>query len=481
MKIRLFLTVIVMLISFNVYGQDITGKLGLNGNFVIKDTTATFLTVSQSNGYLNLNRSLKFTTMTAGSQTGVIFKGNSRFLHNYFGSGTTGENTFLGVNSGNFTLGGTSNQGSFNTGVGSSTLSNLTTGSNNLALGYQALFSLTSNSNNLAFGNQALFSLTSGSNNLAFGNQALFSLTTTGTYNCAFGNKALYSLTTGYNNCAFGFEALYSNTANYNSAYGDQSQRSNSTGYYNSSYGSSSLYTNSSGHSNSAFGFQSLFKNSTGTYNTAFGYNALYNTTGNYNTAFGSRALSQLSTGSNNTAIGLDAGLNLLTGSNNIIIGFGADVPSSTGNNQVRIGSTTITYAGIQVAWTITSDINWKRNISPSGLGLGFISKLKPVSYIRTNDEKERTEYGFIAQDIEKALKESGVENAGMITVDDEGRYELRYDDLLAPMVKAIQELEEENDKIKTENEELKERMQKIEQLQNLLMNEISNLKTVNN
>ena len=136
MKIKLFLPLIAIFISINVSGQNIIGKLGTNGDFVIKDTTATFLTVSQSNGYLNLNRNLKFTTMTAGSQTGVIYKGNSRFLHNYFGSGTTGENTFLGINSGNFTVGGTSTQGSLNTGVGSSTLTNLTTGSNNSAFGY---------------------------------------------------------------------------------------------------------------------------------------------------------------------------------------------------------------------------------------------------------------------------------------------------------------------------------------------------------
>jgi len=193
------------------------------------------------------------------------------------------------------------------------------------------------------------------------------------------------------------------------------------------------------------------------------------------------RSLSGVTTGGYNTGIGIDAGSNITTGSNNTTIGNIAQVPSGTASNQVRIGNTAITYAGIQVAWTITSDINWKQNITSSGLGLGFISKLKPVSYTRINDEKQRTEYGFIAQDIEKVLKETGAENSGMITVDDAGRYELRYNDLLAPMVKAIQELKEENDSIKTENKELKERLQKIEQLQNILMKDINSLKTVNN
>ena len=446
MKTKFYLSAIAMLISFSLFGQDINGKLGTNGQFIIRDTSSTFLTLSQSTGNLSLNRNLIFTTMTAGSQTGVIYKGNSRFIHNYFGSGTTGENTFVGINSGNFTLGGSSANGSFNTGTGYSTLSSLTTGSYNSA-----------------FGDKSLYSNTTGNNNSAFGYQAL------------------YSNITGIYNSAFGYQALYSNTFNMNSAFGYQSLYSNTTGYYNSAFGLYSLYTNSTGQSNSAFGYQSLYKITTGYQNSAFGDNSLYNTSGNGNSGFGMRSLSGVTTGGYNTGIGIDAGSNITTGSNNTTIGNIAQVPSGTASNQVRIGNTAITYAGIQVAWTITSDINWKQNITSSGLGLGFISKLKPVSYTRINDEKQRTEYGFIAQDIEKALKETGAENSGMITVDDAGRYELRYNDLLAPMVKAIQELKEENDSIKTENKELKERLQKIEQLQNILMKDINSLKTVNN
>ncbi len=57
-----------------------------------------------------------------------------------------------------------------------------------------------------------------------------------------------------------------------------------------------------------------------------------------------------------------------------------------------------------------------------------------------------------------------------MITIDDAGRYELRYNDLLAPMVKAIQELKVENEIIKSENEELKAKLTKIEQIQSVLL-----------
>jgi len=115
------------------------------------------------------------------------------------------------------------------------------------------------------------------------------------------------------------------------------------------------------------------------------------------------------------------------------------------------MGNGSITYAGIQVAWSVVSDRRWKSNITPSNLGLAFVSQLNPVSYTRKNDGGQRIEYGFIAQEIEEILNEAGVKNAGMITVDDEGSYELRYNDLLAPMVKAIQELKTENDGLKNE------------------------------
>ena len=43
-----------------------------------------------------------------------------------------------------------------------------------------------------------------------------------------------------------------------------------------------------------------------------------------------------------------------------------------------------------------------------------------------------------------------------MLTVTDNGEYQLRYNDLIAPIIKAIQEL-------KAENDILKERIEKLE------------------
>ncbi len=226
---------------------------------------------------------------------------------------------------------------------------------------------------------------------------------------------------------------------------------SGAQGSYNTAVGTTSLMSLSTGRQNSAFGAGSLQTNSSGSSNSAFGNSSLLlNTTGNSNSAFGSGALFY-ATGNNNTAVGALSGRDVLDGSNNITIGYDAQVALGSASNQVRIGNTAISYAGIQVAWSITSDRRAKANINDCRLGLDFIGRLRPVSYVRINDEQQRTEYGFVAQEIEQVLQDAGIKEAGMLTVDDDGRYELRYNDLLAPMVKAIQELKSENDALKKE------------------------------
>ena len=197
--------------------------------------------------------------------------------------------------------------------------------------------------------------------------------------------------------------------------------------------------------------------------NTAFGLNALDSTTGIYNVAIGLNALTNLGAADQNCAIGWNALSNVTTGGNNIGIGTNAQVPTATANNQVRVGNVNIAYAGIQVGWSITSDSRWKSDIKTSNLGLSFINKLNPVSYFRKNDASQKTEYGFIAQELDKSLTECGAGNNGMITKDDDGMLSVRYNDLLAPMVKAIQELKAENDILKQQNQSLENRLKAIE------------------
>ena len=286
----------------------------------------------------------------------------------------------------------------------------------------------------------------------------------TSPYNVGIGYRALFSNTTGNSNTANGISALYSNT----------------TGNNNTASGINVLYSNTTGSNNTANGFYALYNNTTGNLNTANGPAALYtNTTGNNNTANGVNALYFNTTGFQNTANGFGAGSNITTGSNNTAIGYDAQVPTATASGQVRIGNEFIAYAGVQVAWTITSDKRWKADIQPSNLGLDFISKLKPVSYTRNNNESKKREYGFIAQELEETLISSGAADNGIITKDDEGMYGVRYNDLMAPMVKAIQELDKENEELRMKNEELKAEIKELKTESKDLNNKFSGLESM--
>lgn len=457
--LQIIAALILLTVSYSSGAQgtgNITNTLGTNGSFTIKDNSVSYLSLSQATGHLTLNRSL-FLPFTTSSTLGVIYKGGIRFIHNYEAPGTNGLNTFIGVNSGNFTMSGTSSSASYNTAVGYSTLSSLTTGYNNSSFGTFALSSNTTGLYNSAFGSQSMSSNVSGNYNSAFGVQSLYN-NSDGIRNSAFGYGSLSVNTTGSDNSSFGNLSLAANTtAHFNAAFGYLTLRYNTTGFSNSAFGTEAMQNNTIGDNNSAFGKSSLFSNLTGIGNSSFGSLAMTdNTTGSNNSAFGYQSLNNNTTGERNISIGYNSGYNVTTGSNNIIIGFNTAVPVGTSSNQVRIGDSFINYAGIQVAWTITSDRRLKKNVNPSELGLSFISKLRPVSYTRRNDESQKTEYGLIAQEVDEVLKQEGVENSAMLTITVDGMYEMRYNDLLAPMIKAIQEL-------KAENDMLRKRIEKIE------------------
>jgi len=466
---KITLLTLLILIYANAFSQNnINTTLGTGGIFTIKDLSNNYFTLSQSTGQVNILNTLRLEN-TSNSTTGIIFKGADRFIHNY---GT--QNTFMGINSGNFTM-----TGYQNTAVGYQSLNANTLGIWNTAVGYQSLNANTTGSGNTAVGLNSLVSNTTGFLNTAVGLSSLYS-NTTGYQNTAVGYQSLYSNTTGGNNTAVGLSSLYSNTTGLNNtAVGLSSLYTNTTGTFNTALGFQSLYWNTTGYQNTAVGFGSLYTNTTGLDNTALGYQSLNFNTGNQNTALGSRSLYTNTTGGFNTAVGLYSLTNNTTGSNNTGIGNDAQVPNGTLNNQVRIGNILVTYAGVQVAWTITSDKRWKSDIQDSKLSLSFINKLRPVSYFRNNDESKKTEYGFIAQEVEQVLKEEGVENTGMITITDEGMYELRYNDLLAPMVKAIQELKSENDVLKNENNSMKVEISSVKSKNDKLESEVESLKSM--
>lgn len=85
---------------------------------------------------------------TTGSTEGVITFGGHSFIHDY---GINQSNTFVGANSGNFTL--TTASATNNTGLGTNTLHSITTGSGNTAIGNGAGGGFTTGVNNVLIGN----------------------------------------------------------------------------------------------------------------------------------------------------------------------------------------------------------------------------------------------------------------------------------------------------------------------------------------
>jgi hypothetical protein len=117
--------------------------------------------------------------VTTSSSVGVISVAGSRFIHSY-----TSNSIFAGINAGNFTT-----TGSYNTGVGASSLSAVTSGHSNVALGPSALAGVTTGTRNIGIGYLAMGSGSGGGNdNLAIGYGSMGASSVTGNYNTVIGN-----------------------------------------------------------------------------------------------------------------------------------------------------------------------------------------------------------------------------------------------------------------------------------------------------
>jgi trimeric autotransporter adhesin len=486
---KILAIIFVCLISTSAIAQDITNTLAPGGKLIVKDAANNYLVVDQTTGQVNILKTLRLEN-TSSPSLGVIFMGIDRFIHNY---GT--DNTFIGINTGNFAMTGSLNTavgknslnvnttGSDNTALGTGSLQSNTTGSENSAFGRASLYSNTTGNSNSAFGSTSLYYNTTGNSNSAFGYETLL-LNTTGFSNSAFGSWSLCFNTTGSKNSAFGYHSLYSNTEGYeNSAFGYQSLLSNTTGSGNSTFGRATLYSNTTGYFNSAFGVSSLQYNTEGYYNSAFGNSSLLsNTTGYNNSAFGVSSLSFNTTGFYNTALGYGAGSNITSGNNLTCLGFSAQPTSGTATNQITLGNYQITSLRCNVT-TITSlsDARDKKNIKDLDLGIDFLMKIKPRQFNWDRREwyednisdgskmKEEPTAGFIAQELDEAQTEANAEWLNLVLKDNPEKWEATPGNLLPIMVKAIQDLKAEKDieiaKLKSENNELKKEVASLKSM----------------
>jgi len=471
------------------YYNTASGYEALYSNTTGNDNNASGYEALYSNTTGNDNtasgRNALFSNV-AGSRATAI---GTFAMHYAYNTATPFDNENVAV--GYSALGGSgipaNNTGNQNTALGYQTLNNNSSGFQNTATGYKALQNNTTGNYNTATGGYSLYNNSSGGTggdyNTANGYGALYS-NTTGYYNTASGKDALYYNTTGYHNTANGWGALYSNTTGqYNTASGKNALYSNTTGQYNTASGNDALALNTTGYRNTASGWFALYSNTTGNNNTACGEGALEsNLTGNWNTAIGGDALHFNSTGSNNTASGLNALYINTTGDFNTAIGKSADV--STGalfnataigynatvnaSNKVRIGNTFVTVIQGQVAYSFPSDGRFKNNITESDVkGLEFIKLLRPVEY--NFDTKKFEEFltknmpdstkarhfedtdfsastairqsGFVAQEVEQAMEESGYNFNGVhAPADENDNYSVAYSLFVVPLVKGMQE-----------------------------------------
>jgi len=362
--------------------------------------------------------------------------------------------------------------------------SNITTGDYNIAIGYNALWydatkSLTGN-DNIAIGRSALARITGAvHNNVAIGKEA--ASWCTGSANVAIGNSTGAAITTGASNVILGDTATSSG---------------NLSGSYNviAGYGAVSNSSLTSAAYNVALGWCALSQVTTGQYNTAINANAGDTiTTGQYNVCIGvnsdaaAGAYSAVAIGDqsgSSSYSGIAASYSIQIGYQTyasqqraVAIGYQAYATGATGSIQLGQGTNARAGYTLQVggassgdapayycyaqAWTAYSDRRLKKDIVPlpNAEGLAMIEALEPVRYrLKSAGNNGRVRWGLIAQDVKATLDRIGLPGRDVYTDDDENGWAIDYDQLVAPLVKAVQELSDKITRLEAELNDLRKR-----------------------
>jgi hypothetical protein len=163
-----------------------------------------------------------------------------------------------------------------------------------------------------------------------------------------------------------------------------------------------------------------------------------------------------------------DAAIALTSTAGGITLSAANGIKLNSGDGVTADGN--VTAAGNVTANTFvnSSDARLKEAVSSVGVGLGLINDLNPVRYHRINNPESDIEMGLMAQEVEATLAKHGLGNSGMVVQpDDKGYLYLRYNDLLAPMIKAIQELDDASE---AKDEQIASLQQKLESQQEELL-----------
>ena len=121
--------------------------------------------------------------------------------------------------------------------------------------------------------------------------------------------------------------------------------------------------------------------------------------------------------------------------------------PNSRHPMVLNLDTGDVTFSGNITAY---SDARLKKEVKDLGYGLDEILKLRPVSFKRIGEDTDRTEMGFIAQEVREVMPEIVIE-----AQDEEKTLTMSYDKMVAPLVRAIQEQQDMINKLMSRVEEL--------------------------
>lgn len=335
-----------------------------------------------------------------------------------------------------------------NVGVGRNALLHMMKGIGNVAVGYNSQAHTVKGDSNTSIGNRALRDNLLGNRNTALGSYASVN-NLTGQDNVAVGANNLQQTLHASNNTAVGYGAMHFFKD-------DKNKNTDNTYTY--------------GYRNTAVGTQAMQDGKNSSYSVMIGSYAGRFIEGNHNIGVGASSLPGVTTGQENVGVGSNALREVVKGKNNTALGYTSgpvgDYSNTTsigsnahahGNDQVQLGSADSTvYAHKEIQQR--SDRRDKNSIRETHLGLDFIQNLKPVDYKYNNSNSDRYHHGFIAQDLE-SLTKKGYEFGGIDNPKYKGGedvYSVGYTEIIAPLVKSVQELSEEN-------KALRDRIEKLE------------------
>ena len=463
-----------------VMGRDAMGKVtngqdnAVVGRNAMQENTTGYANVAIGSYALNLNNTGYYNSAVGMSSLQQNTTGWSNVA---FGLSASYSNT----------------EGYLNTAIGFRALHNNRTGYRNTAIGEQALYSYINATgyNNTAIGSNAMRDCTDGNHNIGIGDYALGN--NRADYNLAIGGQALMFNRNGASNIAIGDRALRLNNGNNNVAIGT-SALSIATTSYGISNSSIQILNAGSGYTNGTHTNINVIVKSSPTdvkinqepivtvtvvngqitnIQNDSGFNGLggpldidtiYSIRNGTMGANGSGfefKFTQMAKAQNNVAIGTMAGSGLRLGSGNIIIGSmnnnGSYVPIydcvGSDSNRVAMGHKSVTNAYIQVPWTVVSDARDKTNFASIPHGLEFVKQLKPTSFqFKVSRDSDKTNggvrYGFKAQDI-ALIEPEGV----IVDTTDPEKFYYNESNLVPVLVKAIQELTAEVERLKAKVE----------------------------